>query len=205
MDLTGLKEQLDRLENRYQEWAEPIDRAIQEKSFRVNRDGYTPEDFHREIDQLREAQREKYDPFQEMYVLLDQLSPAYLTATSEEREAIRLAVSDKGGVLSALLGYVYKSAERVRTQADKEWLLRGLAAVSIENCSKDYRDLLLALAEMYVAAEEVGIDPKPEFKAVAALSSRKTPRGGVTPVSKMLADFPTYAVLRERKGRFHTG
>jgi hypothetical protein len=205
MDLTGLKEQLDRLENRYQEWAEPLDRAIQEKSFRVNRDGYTPEDFYREIDQISEAQREKYDPYQEMYALLDQLSPAYLTATAEEREAIRLAISDKGGVLSALLGYVYRSAEQVRTQADKEWLLRGLAAVSIENCSKDYRDMLIALAEMYVAAEEVGIDPKPAFKAVAALSSRKTPRGGVTSVSKMLANFPTYAVLRERKGRIKEG
>jgi hypothetical protein len=59
--------------------------------------------------------------------------------------------------------------------------------------------VLLALAELYVVAEEVGIDPKPEFKAVSRLSSREKPSGGTTPVSRMLASFHRYAVLKERR------
>ncbi len=74
-----------------------------------------------------------------------------------------------------------------------------MAAVSIENCRQDFRDVLLALADLYVAAEEVGIDPRPEFNAVSRLSSEKKPAGGTTAVSTVLADFYRSAALRERK------
>jgi hypothetical protein len=98
-----------------------------------------------------------------------------------------------------LLGYVYTSASRLQSSADGEWLRKGLAAASIENCSVDYRDVLLALAELYAAAEKVGIDPKPHFAAVAELSSSDAPQGGMTPLRKMLADLHSYAVLKERQ------
>jgi hypothetical protein len=199
MDLATLEKELEQLERRYQEWVEPINQVIREKSFQVNRDGYTPGDFRRDVNQIREEQRAKYDPYQEIYAFLDQLCPAYLTATPQERAAIRSAVSEKNGVLSALLGYVYKSAKQIRSGSGEEWLRRGLAAISIENCRKDFRDVLLALAELYVAAEEAGIKPQPEFRAVARLSSREKPRGGTTPVSKMLANFSKYGALKERR------
>jgi hypothetical protein len=134
-------------------------------------------------------------------IFIKRCTRCYLAAASRERKAIRSVVSDKDGILSALLGYAYRAATQLRTKADEEWLDKGLAAVSIENCSKDYRDVLLALAELYVAAEEMGINPKPAFKAAAALSSRETPRGGKTPVSKMLSSFHSYGALKERRGR----
>jgi hypothetical protein len=59
--------------------------------------------------------------------------------------------------------------------------------------------VLLALAELYVAAEAAGIDPKPEFRSVGRLSSREKPRGGERPVSRMIGGFSKSAVLRERK------
>ena len=136
-----------------------------------------------------------------MLALVDRLGPVYLEATADERANIRAATSDKNDILSALLGYVYKSARQLRSPRDRGWLRKGLAAVSIENCSQDYRDVLLALAELYVSAEAAGINPKPEFQAVAKLSSRQAPRGGFTPVSSMLADFHTYATLKERRSR----
>ena len=201
MDLAGLKEQLDELEERYQEWVEPINQVIRECSYKVNRDGYTPADFERDVKLTRDEQLAEYDPYQEMNEFLDRLCPAYLSAPPPQRAEVRAAVSDKDGVLSALLGHVYRSATRLRSHSDREWLRRGLAAASIENCSKDFRDVLLALAELYVAAEEVGIDPKPDFRAVARLSSHEKPRGGTTPVRKMPANFSRYAVLKERKKR----
>ena len=199
MDLVRAKRQLEKLERCYQEWAEPINQVMQECLYKVNRHGYTHDDYEREVKQTREQQRARYDPYQAIYDLLDQLCPAYLDATPDQRAEIRAAVSEQDGVLSALLGYVYRAAKRIQSPADREWVRKGLAAVSIENCRKDYRDVLLALAELYVAAERAGLDPKPDFKAVARLSSREKPRGGRTPVNDMLARFHTYAVLKEHR------
>jgi hypothetical protein len=200
MDIASLNQQLDEHERRYQEWSEPINKAT-EVNFKnlVNRGGYTSKDFERDIQRMVEERRAQYDPYQLLYALFDQLCPYYLEATPQERTEIRAATSDKAGVLSALLGYIHTSASRLQSSADGEWLRKGLAAASIENCSVDYRDVLLALAELYVAAENAGIDPKPHFAAVAELSSSDTPQGGTTPMRKMLADFHSYAVLKERQ------
>jgi hypothetical protein len=146
-----------------------------------------------------------YRPGEEQGQFFDHLCQIYLAASHEERARIRSAVSDKRGVLNNLLGYVYQSTRQIHSAADRQWLRIGLAAASIENCSSDYRDFLLALAELYVTAEAAGLNSRSEFKAVAAMSSRETPRGGTTPVSSMLARFHTYAVLKERRGRRKKG
>jgi hypothetical protein len=158
-------------------------------------------DFDRDVKRVRDTQLAKCDPYQDMYDFFDELCPAYLDAASPQRAEIRAVVSDKAGLPSALLGYVYRSASQIQSASDGEWLRRGLAAASIENCARDFRDVVLALAELYVAAEEAGIDPKPAFKAVARLSSRDKPRGGTTPVRQMLANFHRYGALKERKRR----
>ena len=100
-----------------------------------------------------------------------------------------------------MLGYANRAAKRIQSPEDEEWLLRGLAAISIENCARDYRDVLLALAELYVMAEEAGIKPGSDFRAVSKLSSEEKPRGGDTSVKKMLANLPRYGALRERRKR----
>ena len=46
----------------------------------------------------------------------------------------------------------------------------------------DYRDLLLVLAELYVVAEECGLDPNPAFQDIAGKS-----------------DFSTAAVVKSRR------
>ena len=171
MDFTTLAERLEELERSYQEWVKPINAAIQENLRKVNRDGYTWDDYLKTIEEARAKQRSNYDLHQEIYALFDQLCPAYLNATAQERAEIRDAASDKNVILSALLDYVHESAEQIHSPADEKWLLNGLAAASIENCSRDYRDVLIALAELFVSAEVVGIDPKPHFNSVAVLSS----------------------------------
>jgi hypothetical protein len=201
MELAALIKQLDGLEEQYQEWVEPINQVIRDCSYKVNRDGYTPADFDRDVKAVKERQRAKYDPYQAIHSLLDELCPAYLEASSEQRASVRSAVSDKNGVLSALLGYAYKAARRIQSPADREWLRNGLAAISIENCAKDWRDVLLALAELYVAAEGAGIRPRSDFTAVSRLSSGEKPRGGSTSVREMLANFHGYGALRERRRR----
>lgn len=143
-----------------------------------------------------------YYPSEEQEQALYDLCRFYLETSSEQRARIRTWISDKEGLLNRCLGYVHKVSKQIHSVEDGEWLRIGLAAASIENCRFDYRDFLLALAELYVTAEEAGLDPRGEFKAVATLSSKKTPRGGgTTSVSSMLSNFHRYAVLKERRRR----
>ena len=127
-----------------------------------------------------------YVPMQEHEQFFNDLCQIYLDAPSRERWLIRDAVADKKGILNCLLGYVYESAKRVRATRNRHWLQIGLAAAAIQKGGYDPRDFLLALAELYVTAEEVGIDPKPEFEALG---------------SGIPADFHTYAVVRSRRKR----
>jgi hypothetical protein len=201
MNLDGTLERLEELERRYQEWSAGVNQAIRDSLAQANREGAAPGERGRRIRAIREAARARNDPCEPAFELFDSLCPAYLEATPWERSLLRRAVREKPGIVSALRGYVYRAAKRIHSPSDRHWLRRGLAAASIDDCSQDYRDLLLALAELYVAAERAGIKPRSEFKAVARLSSSEKPRGGLTPVSEMLGRFHTYGVVKERRGR----
>lgn len=155
--------------------------------------------------QLPDSALRLYEPQPEHAQFFDDLTRAYLAADDEERQAIRQAASEKPGLLNHLTGYVYKSAHQLHPPADRAWLQSGLAAASIENCSVDFRDSLLALAELFLAAEAAGLDPRPDFETVAKLSSNAAPRGGTMPVAQMLRDFHKSVLLdSERKRRRKT-
>jgi hypothetical protein len=64
MDIASLKQRLDEHERRCQEWSEPINKATEVNFKRINRGGYTHEDFARDIQQMEEERRAQYDPFQ---------------------------------------------------------------------------------------------------------------------------------------------
>ena len=59
--------------------------------------------------------------------------------------------------------------------------------MSIENSGIDYRDSILTLSELRKASREKNIDPNLEFEKVAKISSNEKPRGGETPMSKLMA------------------
>jgi hypothetical protein len=125
-----------------------------------------------------------YEPTDEGQQPFDRVLQVYLQASDKQRKLIRSAVGDKEGVLNQMLWYVYKSAEQMRVTKDVSWLRIGAAAAAIQSGrSVDYRDFLLALAELYVTAEEAGLDLDAEFRAV----------GGAIP-----SDFHTYAVVSSR-------
>lgn len=201
MDLDAIKRELEEFEERFQQWIEPIDRVCVTSLYKVNKGGYTLADHEREVEQIARSQFAKYDPYQDIYRLLDGLCAVYLDPSSQQRAEIRSAVSGKEGIWSGLIAYAYRAAKRLESPADKEWLRLGLAAISIENCGADFRDTLMALAELWLAGERAGIDPEPYFKEVAELSSCQAPSGGTTTLRDMLSGFRSYAVLQERRNR----
>jgi hypothetical protein len=189
-DLKGFKKSLEALDRRFEEWIAPINEVEQSTMFKVNKDGYTLADAKREVDEVVRKQLSQYDPYPEMYSLIDSLCGFYLETSPKNRARIRRTVRDKNGVWSALINYIYWAAAHLASPSDDKWLCQGLAAVSIEDCNFDYRDTLMAVAEL---------DPQPFFNEAAGVSSSKVPRGGSGPVSDMLNNFQRYAVLSERR------
>jgi hypothetical protein len=199
MNLDEFDEALGRWEAKYEQWVKPLDQLFQVAFVKINKDGYSLTDFEREYKAIEARQRSKYDPQPEIAAILDRMCSEYLGATPKEREQCRSLVRERKAVLSALIGYVHSATERLTVTKDINDLRRGLAAASIENCAVDYRDDLVALADLWLAAEQAGFDPSPHFRNVAKLSSDEPPQGGTTPVSEMMNHFEDYAVLSERR------
>ncbi|HEV8486666.1 MAG TPA: hypothetical protein VGV87_24180 [Blastocatellia bacterium] len=201
MNLEQIATQLDVLEVRYQDWRKPINDVIEKSMQRVNRDGYTLADSQREIKEIFNTQHAIYDPVREESAFYEEVCLVLLNGTAKERDQLRALVSSKPGVQACLRSYASDSVRRLQLSNNIQLLRIALAALSIDNCSSDYRDVLTALAEIYVAAEKVGIDPEPHFKYVASLSSNQRPRGGQTSVAEILDHFAEYAILKERRAR----
>jgi len=127
-----------------------------------------------------------YTPTREQEPIFEGLCQAYLEGSYWQRKSIRDAIVGKKGVSNGFLGYVHQSAERVHETGDRYWLRVGLAAAAIQEGSYDVRDFLLALAKLYVSAEEAGIDPQAAFETIG---------------SGIPEDFHRYAVVREMRER----
>jgi hypothetical protein len=76
---------------------------------------------------------------------------------------IKETIKDKQGIVSAFLGYVYTAADKLRETKDIGWLEIGAGATMLASGYPDWRDYILAVAEVYVTAEECGLDPDPVF------------------------------------------
>ena len=200
MDLDSIKAQIADLEIRLADWSKPIDQAWKASFARVNRNGYTAKDLERDMKQVREEQLAKNNIYEEINAFYDQLMPQYLSAADAEREQVRSLFRKKRGLQNTLLGFAYRAADRINSPSDIPLLRLGLAAMSIEDFSVDYRDSLLALAELCVRAERAGIDPRPIFDEIAEMSSIQVSTGGSKkPTSQVLKEFQNYAVLNERR------
>jgi hypothetical protein len=121
-----------------------------------------------------------------LHTEMDRLCDFYLAASDAEREALRLHLGMRPDALREMLNHIGWATEHVHSAADHIWVLRGLAAVSLEDHRIDYRDVYLALGDLYLAAVRAGIDASLCFQDVAALSN---PNPGKMPGGGSLRDF----------------
>ena len=102
-------------------------------------------------------------------------------ATEAERARVRQAISNKKGIITTLLGFLHESIEAFRQSGETRHLMIALASAAIRGEGPDFRDFHLALAELWVAFESAGLDPRGAFDAM----------GGGIP-----GGFEHYAVLK---------
>jgi hypothetical protein len=139
-------------------------------------------DERRQEPQYKEAAKKLRDILQDM-------CRVYLTATLDQRAGIRALINDRISILFHLRGLQDKASEQLHSPEDLEWLLIGLAAVSLEDRAIDYRDTYPVLAQLYIRAARSGIDPAPYFTQVASISSKERNRLRHPSASELISGF----------------
>jgi hypothetical protein len=125
---------------------------------------------------------EIFSPRPEDDKLFEALCALYVSGDTSKRQQIKHVLQKREGVHNCLVGFAYQCAQKLKDSSDEKWLHLGVAAAEMAKQSMDYRDLLLVLAELYVVAEECGLDPNPPFQEIAGE-----------------ADFSTAAVVKSRR------
>ena len=127
-----------------------------------------------------------YAPNEKDWPTYQNFCVAFAKGDCSLRQKLHVLLADYPGIKNNLVGFAYQCAEKLMETGDETWLRTGLAAIAMAERSMDYRDMLLVLAELYVVAEEAGLDPIPAFREVEGR-----------------ADFDHYAVVASRRSGTH--
>lgn len=140
-------------------------------------------------EQLKRLAQERYpeSPYDKLKGPVEDLCELYLVANSDQRDQIRNILDDKRTILSKLVTYPSYISGFINSPDDVRWLRMGLAAAAIENGRNDWRDTIVSLGPLYLAAEGAGIDPILPFQEVAEIS--------IEPVRRILKGFHESAYL----------
>jgi hypothetical protein len=85
--------------------------------------------------------------------------------------------------------YIAYSSRILRQGGRPEWLERGIAAASIDDQRRDYRDWLMALGDLYLSARAAHLDPTPVLKRIAERSNPQRHAAAPTPTRDALRNF----------------
>ena len=195
-----LRRALNQALARYEEWERPLRKYRSDGMRRLNKGGFTWDMFDRGLRELEASLRAESDPWVALHAVIDELCAAYVDGDNAARAEIRAFAAQRKSLGDVLGRFANQCAARVTCAADGPRVAQALTALAIENCPTDYRDTLMTLADLYVAAEQAGIDPRPLFAAASGLATDDFTTGGCESVARMLRDFHEYSVLRERRG-----
>jgi len=95
----------------------------------------------------------------------------YLDSDNAIRQRIRDTVAAQRSILDALHEHPGWCAKQLKSTANRDYLRTGLAAIAIHDNRIDFRDTFTALADLYLASIETGIQPSLDLYKVGALAS----------------------------------
>lgn len=203
VDIEIYKKKLQEFWLEYKDWwFKPL--KIFRKEYQEKNGGIFDEKYDTAEDNFEHDLRNKNDLLTRFYSFMDENYTVYINATPKERSEIRDLVGKQGEINYHFEDLIMKYVrdwviEELKVTGKRVWVLRGLVAMAIENSGVDYRDTLTILAKLYKAAEEKGINPKNDFQKISKISSDEIPTGGIKPMSKLMADIHSSAILREQR------
>ena len=193
--LAELNSQLDRLNETWARWGRELNETQKElESAGMDRLQAAEAMHRRQVEAFRDGTAPL--DLDEVHQLLDELCSLYLMGGGDQRARIRESFGNLSRVRKYLHSYIGgRAASGLRSTEDAEWLDLGLAAASIADQRVDYRDLLIGLGKLWLAAEDVGLAPARRFSAVARISGDE-PVYGNRSTRDLLRGFRTSAYLK---------
>jgi hypothetical protein len=184
---------------RHDAWELPLRRFRAENYRRLNQDGYTWEAYQAAAAELEAQLAAVDDPRRRLHPLFARLCAAYVGGDNAQRAAIRAFAAERKKLGQLLWRYANRLARQIQSPAEADLVTTALAAVAIDNCSANYRDTLMTLADLYAAAEAAGIDPRPLFAAAALTATDEATPGGCASLAAMMQGVHASSVLAERR------
>ncbi len=123
---------------------------------------------------------------QKIYSDFDKLLKEYNDSNDATREMMRSLFKEHRNSRDLLFAYWNHLAKEINSIEDENKLRLGLAAISLEDFTYDWRDSLVGLSLLFMAATDAGIDPNPIYKKIGEISN-KTENKSKDSVSKSIS------------------
>jgi hypothetical protein len=95
----------------------------------------------------------------------------YLSLDNKHRDWTREFVNTRRSLLLGLRDHVHWCARKLSSLIDREFLMNGIAAISLQDNRLDFRDNYVALGHLYLTSVKAGIQPSLSFQKVGLLSN----------------------------------
>jgi hypothetical protein len=133
----------------------------------------------------------------DLHQRLDHICRFYLTAEPKDRESMREFARDQANLLYGLERHPQWCARQLNATKDRQFLKTGLSAVSLYDL-RTLSNTEINLEFLYRSGINAGIDPKQDFKDVAALSTPMGRHAGYRSTQDVIASFEPTGFLEKR-------
>jgi len=127
-------------------------------------------------------------PRDQVFAVFDEVCDLYVRSDAPRCAIIRGVVHQREArvLLDDYLAY----ASRILKKGGRpEWLERAIAAASIDDQRRDYRDWIMSLGDVYLSARAAQLDPSPVLKRIAERSNPERHAAAPTATRDALAKF----------------
>jgi hypothetical protein len=190
--LDALLEELLEASEQVEAWYRDVDQAFERLKAEHNQRAGNPMGFTAHIPEMgRQAVASvPGDPTGVAYAVMDRAADHFLKSPPEDRKQLGDFFADCRGLERIHRGYVGARAVRhLRSSRDALWLWRGLAVAALAQGGTDFRDLHLALQDLWDAAESAGLDASLAFRQIGLLADAHAGRGGLRSIQEYLVQF----------------
>jgi hypothetical protein len=184
--LEELRERLERLDAPIRIWREQRDRAFT-AAFGPQRGRLS--NLMARLPQAANATASLgLGPRDEVFAVFDEICDLYARSDPPRCALIRGIVREREAHI-LLDEYLAYTSGILKQGGRPEWLERGVAAASIDDQRRDYRDWLMSLGDLYLSARAAHLDPSPVLKRIAERSNSELHPAAPTPTRDALRTF----------------
>lgn len=190
MDLLDLPRLLAQTDADQHRWIAPYECYRERNIPRLNQGGFTHVDLAREETALLHHLRQQ-SSWRSIEGVVVQLCRAAWTMDAVKAVQVRAWIKPARGVRWALMDVANRCGAGESPEPAEERLALGVIALVLEDMTIDYRESLMCLADLHLAAEHATLDPMPWFHRAAPLAGSQ--------MAQVLSEFADHPVLAEAR------